>query len=71
MLVSRRRFVAGALASVPLALGAPRTFAQAGTTLKISHQFPGATRNEGTFRDRYCKMFAATVETRTTEALAE
>src|SRR5450432_557592 len=69
MLVSRRRFVAGALASVPVALGAPHAFAQAGTTLKISHQFPGATGNEGDFRDRLCKQFAADVEKRTNGAL--
>ena len=47
MPVSRRRFVGGALASVPFALTAPRAFAQTGTTLKISHQFPGATGSEG------------------------
>jgi hypothetical protein len=34
------------------------------TTLKISHQFPGGTINEGDFRDRLTRMFAAEVEKR-------
>ena len=40
--------------------GAPRDL-RAGRqpTLKISHQFPGATGNEGDFRDRLCKQFAS------------
>ena len=69
MTVSRRRFVAGAIASVPLSVAAPRLLAQSVTTLKISHQFPGATGNEGDFRDRLCKQFAAEVEKRTNGGL--
>ncbi len=69
MTVSRRRFVAGALASVPLSIAASRALAQGVTTLKISHQFPGATGNEGDFRDRLCKQFAAEVEKRTNGGL--
>ena len=69
MTVSRRRFVAGALAGVPLTLAAPRAFAQAGTALKISHQFPGSTGNDGDFRDRLCRQFASDVEKRTNGAL--
>ena len=69
MTVSRRRFVAGAIASVPLSVAAPRLLAQSVTTLKISHQLPGATVNEGDFRDRLCKQFAAEVEKRTNGGL--
>jgi hypothetical protein len=67
--VSRRRFVAAALARVPLALSGQRMFAQAATTLKIAHQFPGATGNEGDYRDRLYKHFAADVENRTFSGL--
>ena len=35
--------------------------AQAATTLKISHQFPGGTIDNGDFRDRLCRVFAAEV----------
>ena len=43
-------------------------FAQ-GTTLKISHQFPGGTIKEGDFRDRLVRTFAAEVEKRSKGAL--
>src|ERR1700709_951793 len=33
--------------------------------LKISHQFPGGTIDEGDFRDRVCLKFAAELEKRT------
>src|SRR5580704_8342855 len=69
MNIARRKLLAGAAASVPLALAAPRTLAQAPTTLKISHQFPGATGDEGDFRDRLCRRFGAEVEKRTNGAL--
>ena len=67
MSVITRRTVLGALASSPLWLQAP-AWAQ-GTTLKISHQFPGGNMAEGDFRDRLCRMFAAEVEKRTKGAL--
>ena len=38
-------------------------------TLKISHQFPGGTINEGDFRDRLCRRFAADIEKRSNGAL--
>src|ERR1700738_5012933 len=38
--------------------------AQAATTLKISHQFPGGTVDKGDFRDRLCRVFAAEVAKR-------
>ena len=68
MNVHRRRLVAGALAAVPLAVAGPRAFAQ-GAKLKISHQFPGGTIDQGDFRDRLCRRFAQDVEKRTGGAL--
>ena len=38
---------------------------QAAQTLKISHQFPGGTIDQGDFRDRLVRMFAGEVEKRT------
>jgi TRAP-type C4-dicarboxylate transport system substrate-binding protein len=66
---SRRRIVAGSLAAVPLALTGSRLWAQAPASLKISHQFPGGTIDEGDFRDRLCRKFAVEVEKRTNGAL--
>ena len=39
--------------------------AQALKTLKLSHQFPGGTLEEGDARDRICRKFAAEIEKRT------
>lgn len=58
------------LAATAVASCLPATLAQAQTgTLKISHQFPSGTLNEGDFRDRLCRRFAAEVEKRTSGAL--
>src|SRR5512141_1858228 len=65
----RRRIVVGAAAAVPLALAGSRALAQAPTTLKISHQFPGGTIDQGDFRDRLCRQFAQEVGKRTNGAL--
>ena len=68
MTPTRRSFVAGALAAPALlrfGLGA----AQAATILKLSHQFPGGTIDEGDFRDRMCRMFAKQVGERSKGAL--
>src|SRR5271154_6642852 len=67
MTVSRRRFT-GTLMSLPLTLAASRASAQA-TTLKVSHQFPGGTIDQGDFRDRLTRKFAQEVEKRTGGAL--
>ena len=61
-----RRSVLAALATSPL-LFQP-AWAQ-NKTLKISHQFPGGTINEGDFRDRMTRMFAAEVEKRSKGSL--
>ncbi|MDZ5650398.1 TRAP transporter substrate-binding protein DctP [Nitrospirillum sp. BR 11828] len=73
-----RRALLGGMAAVPtLTLGGTvlsaggllPTLAQAQTTLKISHQFPGGTLTEGDFRDRLCRKFAVQVEAETKGAL--
>src|SRR5262247_3672426 len=70
MTISRRRVLSGALAA-PALLGSARMGSLAAAqTLKISHQFPGGTIDEGDFRDRLCRKFAAEVEKRTNGALA-
>ena len=70
MNVARRRLlVTGSITSLSLALGGFGTRAQAATNLKISHQFPGGTVEQGDFRDRLCRRFAQEVEKRTNGAL--
>jgi len=69
MNVTRRRIVAGALATIPAALAGTRAHAQSATTLKISHQFPGGTIDSGDFRDRLVRKFAADVEKKTNGGL--
>ena len=66
---TRRRLLAGVVAAAPLALAGARAFAQGPATLKISHQFPGGTIDQGDFRDRLVRKFAADVEKRTNGAL--
>jgi TRAP-type C4-dicarboxylate transport system substrate-binding protein len=63
----RRNFLKATLAAigaVTLGLGSASVLAQA-KTLKISHQFPGGTIDEGDFRDRMVRKFAAEVEKKT------
>src|SRR5208337_4901310 len=61
-MISRRTFIGGAA----LSFAAPSVLrAQEARTLKISHQFPGGTLEQGDFRDRLCRRFAAAVEART------
>jgi TRAP-type transport system periplasmic protein len=70
MKISRRQALAG-LAGAPALLSFGRSgLAQpTATTLKISHQFPGGTIDQGDFRDRLCRIFAREVEKRTNGAL--
>src|SRR6202165_4863832 len=58
-MLTRRHVLASALAAPAILRFGP---AQAATTLKISHQFPGGTIDEGDFRDRLVRKFAAGVE---------
>lgn len=69
MHASRRRFLIASAASLPAVALGPRAFAQTAGTLKISHQFPGGSIDEGDFRDRLCRKFAVEVEKRTGGAL--
>jgi TRAP-type C4-dicarboxylate transport system substrate-binding protein len=62
MLTRRQALMAAVAAPAILRFGAGT--AQAATTLKISHQFPGGTIDKGDFRDRLCRMFAAEVAKR-------
>ncbi len=58
-----RRITLEALLATPALLSQP---ARAATrTLKISHQFPGGTIDQGDFRDRLVRRFAAEVQKRT------
>jgi TRAP-type C4-dicarboxylate transport system substrate-binding protein len=59
-----RRHVLGSALAAPAVLRFGSGTAQAATTLKISHQFPGGTIEKGDFRDRLCHEFAAEVAKR-------
>jgi len=67
--ITRRRILLGLAAAPSIALFGRHAFAAEPTNLKISHQFPGGTLNEGDFRDRLCRRFAAEIEKRTGGAL--
>src|SRR4030088_1634268 len=60
-MLTRRHILASALAAPAILRFGP---AQAATTLKISHQFPGGTVDKGDFRDRLCRVFADEVTKR-------
>ena len=65
-MISRRALIKGAAAccAAPAVARADTT-----RTLKISHQFPGGTAEQGDFRDRLCRRFATRVEEATKGAL--
>ena len=72
MSITRRtalRTTMGSLLAAPALLRAPGARAAA-RTLKISHQFPGGTVEQGDFRDRLVRRFAAEVQKRTNGELA-
>src|ERR1700730_14430245 len=66
-MLTRRHVLASALAAPAILRFGP---AQAATTLKISHQFPGGTIDKGDFRDRLCRVFAAEIAKRSGGELA-
>src|SRR5262245_28234444 len=70
MTISRRSVLAGALTAPAIVASTRLGSAAPAQTLKISHQFPGGTIDEGDFRDRMCRKFAAELEKRTGGALA-
>jgi TRAP-type C4-dicarboxylate transport system substrate-binding protein len=65
MLISRRQILIGAIAAPAVIAAARLGNAAPAQMLKISHQFPGGTINEGDFRDRLCLTFAAELQKRT------
>src|SRR4051812_934405 len=68
-MIARRTLLTGAAAGAGLLARPAILKAQAPKTLKLSHQFPGGTLEQGDFRDRICRKFAAEVEKRTNGAL--
>jgi TRAP-type transport system periplasmic protein len=67
--ISRRNMLSGVLAAPALVASARLGSLAAAQTLKISHQFPGGTIDEGDFRDRLCRKFGAELEKRTNGAV--
>ena len=65
MTITRRSILMCFAAASLCALFTRPALAADPVTLKISHQFPGGTIDEGDFRDRLCRRFAAEVEKRT------
>lgn len=68
-MIARRELLGGAAAGAGLLASPSILRAQAQKTLKLSHQFPGGTLEEGDARDRICRRFAADVEKRTNGSL--
>jgi TRAP-type C4-dicarboxylate transport system substrate-binding protein len=69
MSISRRTILTGALAAPAVIAAARLGSAAPARILRISHQFPGGTIDEGDFRDRLCRKFAAEIEKRTGGAI--
>src|SRR4051794_10045357 len=68
-MLARRTLLRGAAAGAGL-LACPATLkAQTQKVLKLSHQSPGGPLEQGDFRDRLCRKFAAEVEKRTNGAV--
>jgi TRAP-type C4-dicarboxylate transport system substrate-binding protein len=65
MTINRRHVLMGALAAPAVIASTRLGSAAPAVTLKVSHQFPGGTIDEGDFRDRLCRKFAAELEKRT------
>ena len=70
MTLSRRHILAGALAA-PAVIAMSRVGSAAPVrTLKISHQFPPSSGDEGDFRDRLCRKFGDELEKKTNGEIA-
>ena len=69
MAMNRRQMLVGAVCAPAVIAATQLGSAAAAQTLKISHQFPGGTIEEGDFRDRLCRSFAAELEKRTNGAV--
>ena len=70
MTISRRHVLQGAIAAPAVLASIRMGSAAPAVTLKISHQFPGGTIDEGDFRDRLCRVFARDLEKKTNGAVA-
>ena len=70
MTISRRHVLQGAIAAAAVLASIRMGSAAPAVTLKISHQFPGGTIDEGDFRDRLCRVFARDLEKKTNGAVA-
>jgi TRAP-type C4-dicarboxylate transport system substrate-binding protein len=66
---TRRTLVKTALGASAAGISLRGSWAAEPRALAISHQFPGGTIEEGDFRDRLCRKFAAEIERRTSGAL--
>jgi len=64
-----RRLLGSALLAAGLVAASPAVLAQTPKVIKISHQFPTAASEDGDFRDRLVRRFAAEVSERTKGAL--
>jgi TRAP-type C4-dicarboxylate transport system substrate-binding protein len=62
MISKTKRHLTLAIAAAALTFTLPGAHAQAPRVIKISHQFPAATSEDGDFRDRLVRRFAAEVE---------
>src|SRR5579872_4282209 len=63
--ITRRHVLAVAVAAPAVIAASRLSMAAPAQMLKISHQFPGGTIDEGDYRDRMCLKFAAEIEKRT------
>ena len=71
MPLTRRSLLTIGAGAVSFAVpGSVRRAAAQARTLKISHQFPGGTIEDGDFRDRLCRRFASELAKRSNGALA-
>ena len=69
MKIARRAVLTGLIAAPAIIAASRRGLAADAKVLKISHQFPGGTIEQGDFRDRMVRMFAQQVEKKTDGAL--
>jgi len=69
MISKTKRYLSLAIAAATLSFALPAAHAQAPRVIKISHQFPAATTEDGDFRDRLVRRFAAEVEKRSKGSL--
>ncbi len=69
MKLTRRNVLAGALAAPAVMASGRFGNAEPAKMLKISHQFPGGTIDQGDFRDRLCRIFARDLEAKTGGAI--